>query len=157
MKTFLVLSDSHGRRKNLDVFFDLIRENDYLVFLGDGISDVAPFQSAYPDKAVVLRGNCDFSYAEGERVLEAEGVRIFCCHGHAYGVKGTLSRLAERAEELRCTVALYGHTHRADITETDGVLCINPGAAGSYSDPSYCYLAVHAGKVTPVIVPLQPK
>ena len=89
-----------------------------------------------------------------ETVIEAEGVRIFCCHGHRYGVKSGFSRLAARAKELDCTVALYGHTHAADIREIEGVLCVNPGALGAYAGASYCYLTVHGGRATPVIVPL---
>ncbi|HIY99711.1 MAG TPA: YfcE family phosphodiesterase, partial [Firmicutes bacterium] len=98
--------------------------------------------------------NCDFSYGLEEAVIEAEQVRIFCCHGHKYGVKSGLGRLAARAKELDCSVALYGHTHRADISEVGGVLCVNPGAAGDYTSPSYCYLVVHGAKVTPTVVPI---
>lgn len=154
MKTFVILSDSHGRRAALARIAPLFGENDYIVHLGDGSADMRETFSAYPQKTYICRGNCDGAYGEEEFVIEEEGVRIFCCHGHRYGVKGALSRLAARAKELGCDVALYGHTHRAEIREEEGVLCINPGALGSYSAPSYCYLAVHRGKVTPTIVPL---
>ena len=97
---------------------------------------------------------CPSADLTNETVIEAEGVRIFCCHGNKYGVKSTLARLAARAKELDCTLALYGHTHRAGIADVDGVLCVNPGAAGDYVSPSYCYLAVHGEKTTPVIVPI---
>lgn len=152
MKTFVVLSDSHGRARAAAQIAPLFAENDFVVHLGDGCSDLRAYTSQEPEKFYIMRGNCDFSYAQEECVVEAEGVRVFCCHGHRYGVKRGLETLAARAKELGCTVALYGHTHRADITEADGVLCINPGALGSYSDPSYCYLVVHKGKVTPTIV-----
>ena len=113
-----------------------------------------PYVSQEPEKYCVMKGNCDFSFGEEERVIEAEGVSIFCCHGHRYGVKRGLEGLAARAKELGCSVALYGHTHRADISEVEGVLCINPGALGSYTSPSYCYLVVHKGKPTATIVEL---
>ena len=89
-------------------------------------------------------------------MIEEEGLSVFCCHGHRYGVKSGLARLAARAKELGCEVALYGHTHRAAVEEVDGVLCVNPGSAGAYSDASYCYLVLHAGKATATIVPLLP-
>ena len=108
----------------------------------------------FPDKVHVLRGNCDFSYGPEEEVIERDGLSVLCCHGHRYGVKSGLSRLAERAKALDCEVALYGHTHRADISEVDGVLCINPGAIGSYADPGYAYLVIHKGKATATLVPL---
>ena len=132
----------------------VMEENDYIVHLGDGSSDMREIVSQFPEKTYVCRGNCDGAYGEEEFVIEAERVSILCCHGHRYGVKSNLTRLAARAKELGCEVALYGHTHRAGAEEVDGVLCVNPGSAGSYTEPSYCYLVVHGDKVTPTIVSL---
>lgn len=154
MKTFVIVSDSHGRTKNLQKIAPLFQENDYVLHLGDGSSDMRPYTAEFPGKTRVLKGNCDFSYGEDECVIEAEGISLFCCHGHRYGVKWGLERLAVRAKELGCTVALYGHTHRADVRTVDGVLCVNPGALGDYASPGYCYLVVHEGKPTATLVPL---
>ena len=154
MKTFLILSDSHGRRKMIEKIKPLVGENNYLVHLGDGAGDIREITSEYPDKVYSVKGNCDAFGGEEERVIEAEGLSILCCHGHKYGVKNGLSRLVARAKELDCEIALYGHTHRAAVEEVDGVLCINPGSAGSYTDPSYCYLVIHNKKPTATIVSL---
>ena len=154
MKTFVILSDSHGKRSAIDKISHLFAENDYIVHLGDGAGDMREVSKAYPDKTYVLKGNCDFSAALDECVIEAEGISVLCCHGHRYGVKTCLDRLAYRAKELGCSVALYGHTHTARIDEVDGVLLVNPGAIGAYVDPSYCYLVVHRKKPTATIVPL---
>ena len=115
MKTCVVLSDSHGRRRNVEKIMPLFAENDFVIHLGDGSADVRDFSREHPEKALVMKGNCDFSYGMEEYVLETEGVRVLCCHGHKYGVKTGLARLAARAKELDCSVALYGHTHRADV------------------------------------------
>ena len=155
MKTVIVLSDSHGRRGAVDRLAPLFAENDYIIHLGDGSSDMRETFSRYPDKTFVMKGNCDFSYGISEHTLEAEGVKLLLCHGHKYGVKSTLAKLAARAKELDCDVALYGHTHVADVREVDGVLCVCPGSAGAYADASYCYLVLHKGKATPTIVPLK--
>ena len=152
MKTFLVLSDTHGRRSALLKISALVGENDYIIHLGDGAGDMRSIRAEFPEKTVVLKGNCDFSYGDEERILEVEGIKLLCCHGHRYGVKSGLKRLAARAKQAGCAVALYGHTHRANIEELDGVMCINPGAMGDFVDPSYCYLVLHAGKATPTIV-----
>lgn len=152
MKTVIVLSDSHGRRSAIEKIAPLFAENDYAVHLGDGSSDMRPYAS---EKTVILKGNCDPCYGEQEKVLDTEGVKIFCCHGHRYGVKSGLEKLAARAAQLGCTVALYGHTHRAAAETVNGVLCVNPGSLGSFSDPGYCYLVLHNGKVTYTLVPLQ--
>ncbi len=155
MKTILVLSDSHGRREHMKKIEPLFAENDYIVHLGDGSFDMREALSRYPEKVFVCRGNCDAAFGMDEYIFEAERLRILCCHGHRYGVKSGLDRLAAYAAERGCDIALYGHTHRAAIDEVNGVLLINPGAAGAWTDASYCYLVVHAGKATPTIVPLQ--
>lgn len=154
MKTCIVISDSHCRYGAVERVERLFEENDYIVHLGDGSGDMRKIVTMYPKKTYVMKGNCDFYYGEEECVIDAEGVRIFCCHGHRYGVKHGLGRLAERAAELDCTVALYGHTHIANIETVDGVLCVNPGSIGDFSEPSYCFLAVIQGKATPSIVRL---
>ena len=155
MKTFVVLSDSHGRMNVAEKFRALFAENDYIVHLGDGSTDMRPAFGEYPEKTYLCKGNCDFSYGEDELIIQTEGVSVFCCHGHKYGVKGGLSRLAARAKEQGCEIALYGHTHIAAAEEVDGVLCINPGAAGAFSGGSYCYLVLHNGKATHTIVPIK--
>ncbi len=155
MKTFVVLSDTHGRRANVQRLYPLFAENDYIIHLGDGSADMRDTFSEFPEKTFLCKGNCDFSYGEEEFIIEEEGLRIFCCHGHRYGVKGRLDRLAARAKGEDCDIALYGHTHRAAVEEIDGILCINPGALSSYSDPSYCYLVLHEKKATPTIVQLK--
>lgn len=154
MRSFIIISDSHGRSEQLQTLSVRFGEADFVVHLGDGSSDIRDYALRHPERVFVCRGNCDFSFGKDEIVLEEEGVRIFFCHGHKYGVKGDLSRLAARAKELGCKVALYGHTHIADCEEVDGVLCINPGALCSYSEPSYCYFAVYDGRFTSAIVPL---
>ena len=112
-------------------------------------------RSAYPEKVYACAGNCDFFSAlhvEGE--LETEQVKIFYCHGHKYGVKSDLRALAQEAKHRDCEIALYGHTHRAAITEIDGVTLINPGSLrfSVGEGGSYCYLVVNREKFTPVIV-----
>lgn len=154
MKTFVIMSDSHGRMGAVGRVQHLFRENDYLIHLGDGSGDMRPVMRDFPEKTYILKGNCDFTYGEEECVIEAEGVSVLCCHGHRYGVKHGLERLAARARELGCEVALYGHTHVADISTVDGVLCVNPGSIGDYAEPSYCFMAIHQRKVTPTIVRL---
>ncbi|MBQ8406448.1 MAG: metallophosphoesterase [Clostridia bacterium] len=154
MKKLVLVSDSHGRIENLQKLAPIFEENDYVVHLGDGAADMRSFSKENPDKYYVMQGNCDYALALQEYVLEVEGVRIFMTHGHRYSVKTELLSLAMAAKARNCTVALYGHTHIANILEVDGVLCINPGSikypleAGG----SYCYLVIHGEKVCPTIV-----
>ena len=110
MKTFVVLSDSHGRcRKTIGNMGGLFAENDYIVHLGDGSADLRAVLSDYPEKTYLLRGNCDAAFGADEFVIEAEGISVLCCHGHRYGVKSGLSRLAARAKECGCRVYTQSH------------------------------------------------
>ena len=153
MKTIAVVSDSHGNRQALDSLDTVFSESDLIIHLGDTSSDGNYVLGKYPGKTVVINGNCDFiSVGEKEKVLNIEGVNIFACHGHAYSVRSTLSRLAARAKELECAVALYGHTHDAKESETDGVTLLNPGTLSRYAGKSYLYLVVNNGKFTQKIV-----
>ena len=155
MKRIIVVSDSHGHQDNVNTLRALLQENDYLIHLGDGAGDARELAKEYPEKVLMCRGNCDFSspYAL-EGILDVEWVRILYCHGHEYGVKSGLDKLAYVAQEKGCDVVLYGHTHCADIVELGGVMLINPGTM-QYplgKGGSYCYLVVHKDKCTPVLV-----
>ena len=59
------------------------------------------------------------------------GVRFFLTHGHQHHVKSTPYSLLEDARRNKAQVVLYGHTHIQDLhREEDGLLVMNPGAAG---------------------------
>lgn len=155
MKKILILSDTHGNGKALEKLSPLVAENDYVIHLGDGVGDMRVLRDQYPDKVFVCAGNCDFfsPYPPcGE--LDVEYLKIFYCHGHHYGVKSDLSNLAKEAKRRGADIALYGHTHRALISEQDGITLINPGSLRYPvgEGGSYCYLVIHKDKATPVIV-----
>ena len=60
-----------------------------------------------------------------------DGVRFYLTHGHQHHVKQTLSQLLRDARAEGAQVALYGHTHIPYLhREEDGLLVMNPGAAG---------------------------
>ncbi len=149
MKTITVISDTHGNRADVRKLDGVFAESNYIIHLGDVSGDGAAIYSAYPEKTVVINGNCDpAKFGEDEVVLEIEGIKIFATHGHLYSVKSGRARLAQRANELGCRIALYGHTHRADESELEGVTLINPGAMSRYFNKSYSYVVINGGKFT---------
>ncbi len=155
MKTFVIISDTHRNTKPLDKIATVLAECDYIIHLGDMAGDARELMRAYPEKTYVLAGNNDFFGGESELVLDAEGRRIFACHGHRYGVKSGTERLVAAAKERLCDIALYGHTHEAEVREENGVLLINPGCMTAYAPhKSYCYLVVNGKKAVPTIVNL---
>ena len=155
MHTFVIISDTHRNTKPLDKIATVLAECDYIIHLGDMAGDARELMRAYPEKTYVLAGNNDFFGGESELVLDAEGRRIFACHGHRYGVKSGTERLVAAAKERLCDIALYGHTHEAEVREENGVLLINPGCMTAYAPhKSYCYLVVNGKKAVPTIVNL---
>lgn len=112
MKTFVILSDTHRNTKPLEKIATVLAECDYIIHLGDMAGDARELMCAYPEKTYVIAGNNDFWGGESEIVLDAEGRRIFACHGHRYGVKG--GHRKPRAGGKRAAVrhrALRPHPH----------------------------------------------
>lgn len=156
MKTIVVVSDTHGYRQGLEALLPVFAENDRIIHLGDTSGDGGYIRKLFPDKTTVINGNCDFpSLGDDEAVISVEGVKIFACHGHRYSVKTTLSRLAKKAKDEDCKIALYGHTHLAREDEMDGVTLLNPGCGTRYGARSYLYLVVNGQNFTYKIVPIQ--
>ncbi len=155
MKTVVAVSDSHGNRAAIDKLFPVFAESDYIIHLGDTSSDGLYIKKAFGDKTYILNGNCDFTrLGLDELTLDIEGVKIFACHGDRYGVKQGYDRLAYRAEELGCKVALFGHTHRAVEYSCGNALLFNPGTLSRYSKGSHLYLVINGGKAVGKIVEL---
>lgn len=149
MKTAVILSDTHGNIGGIESLDNLFSECDLIIHLGDTSADGAKIARKYPDKTFLVNGNCDPMHCgENELVIDIENIKIFATHGHLYSVKSTLTRLAKRAKELNCSIALYGHTHKAGEDMIDGVTLINPGTLSRYSRQSYLYLVVNGDKAT---------
>lgn len=154
MKTVVVVSDTHGRRENLEALSRVFEECDYIFHLGDGRADMREIEEKYPLKTYALKGNCDFCHGLREAEEEIEGVKIFACHGDFYRVKTRRDEIVKEAKARGATVVLHGHTHRAEIYEEDGVLVVCPGAMNAplYRGGSYAYLAIHGEKCTATLV-----
>ncbi len=121
-----VVSDTHGDDFAIAEVLKAAGKVDGWIHLGDNLRDAADFEkSGVPVYSV--SGNCDI-FGETERIIHLDGISIFACHGHTYGVNMGTSRLEYRAQELGCTVALYGHTHVPDIDEYPDLLILNPGS-----------------------------
>ncbi len=147
---FLIFSDSHGRRRNLEVVIRRqVRQPDAVFFLGDGLSDTDDRMMGIP--VIRVRGNCDWSIGGGQPVAEEEivtfeGRRILLTHGHHQNAKSGIGGLIRAAVEKQADLVLYGHTHTplletipagtptaSGVTEKQ-IILFNPGsiAAGSF-------------------------
>lgn len=146
MKKITVVSDTHGNVSAIRKLFPVFAESDCIIHLGDTSSDGQVIRREFPDKTYLLNGNCDpVKVGEDELVIELDGVKIFACHGDKYGVKSGYDRIAYKAEQEGCLVALFGHTH-APIEKTVGnVTLFNPGTLRRYTTNTYLYLVIANG------------
>ena len=132
--SLMVISDTHGRTTAIMSILMANKEITHLVHLGDMVSDAEDIKAAFPDiKVIMVSGNNDFwSREKEELIFDWHELKIFACHGHKYGVRGSKGILAARAKELGADMALFGHTHIKFDEELDGVWLLNPSSTGYY-------------------------
>ncbi|MFO8111055.1 MAG: metallophosphoesterase [Desulfosalsimonadaceae bacterium] len=146
-----LISDTHGllRKSALDALGGV----DMILHAGDidNILVIEELELIAPVHAV--RGNMDFKpgVAELPNYLKIKA-------GPAnIGVVHDRHRLANHPSAEGISVIVHGHTHKAAIEETGGILYVNPGSAGpkrSNRQASVGILNVRNGKIIPTIVPL---
>ncbi len=131
----LVLSDSHASLRFMRQAMDRVKP-DAVIHLGDYYDDGEILAREYPHIPFhQVPGNCDRyrcpEWVKSWLCYDVCGVRLFMAHGHEQGVKLSTGRLAAQARALHAQAALYGHTHRPDCRQEDGLWIFNPGACGS--------------------------
>lgn len=126
----LVVSDIHGDSVSLEY---LLKKEKYeaVVFCGDGLRDISAAEPYYPAiPFYTVRGNCDFTYAPPSFLTCFDGVAVFALHGDEYGVKSGLSQMISQGKSRQADIIVFGHTHRALISEEEGITVMNPGSLG---------------------------
>lgn len=123
-----IFSDTHGDTDAARRVYEALPDADAWAFLGDGRRE-AEWMAAKSGKPVYsVKGNCDAGSIDTEQVITLGAVRIFMAHGHTYAVSLDRYRLSLRAQELECSLALYGHTHVSEIEYALGVQLVCPGS-----------------------------
>ena len=102
------MSDSHGSASQLEKIINANKDADMFIHLGDGEYEIAALRHRYPDIDFrSVKGNCDFGKESPLfLVVEAGGHRLFCTHGHRYGVKSDTELLRFIAKDNNCDAAL---------------------------------------------------
>jgi putative phosphoesterase len=134
----LIPSDIHGETTTLRWLLEEVWKQvgpiDAYICLGDGVRDfdhAEAFIRQRDEHATMyaVRGNCDFTASHPDRlVIHLGGLKIYMTHGHIHRVKSGLDYLYGAARAEGVDIALYGHTHRANVEYTQPWM-INPGAA----------------------------
>ncbi len=125
-----LISDTHGRLR--PQVFHVFAGVDRILHAGDigppGL--LVELEAIAP--VVAVWGNTDgFEVREqiqGMARLELAGYGVVLLHGHQLGTPtpDALRRACPEAD-----VIVYGHTHRPLMEREEGVLVVNPGAAGA--------------------------
>ncbi|MBP3855436.1 MAG: YfcE family phosphodiesterase [Ruminiclostridium sp.] len=138
--------------KNLDA--------DMFIHLGNGEHEFADVKAEHPELDFhYVGGDCDYGKHKMLEVIEAQGYKILCVHGHEHNVQGSLDPIVNEAKQRGCKVALYGHTHMYRTEVIDGVYVMNPGAIDSprgKNKPSYGVINIDKnGKLLMSLVAIQ--
>lgn len=129
----LIISDSHGRNRDVEAVINQVGDVDMMVHLGDVECSAELIRSMArcpADKVYIVRGNNDFSAdLPMQQIIDINGYRTLITHGHRYFVSGGTSELEQYCRENDIAIAMYGHTHVPDVhTTPDGITVINPGS-----------------------------
>lgn len=151
MMKYLIATDIHGSKYYADKIVEKFLEEgaDRLILLGDlyyhgprnplpkeyAPQDVALLLNDFADKLIVVKGNCDAAIDEmisefvfspmAEIVLEER--KVLCTHGDLFN-KDNLPKLKPK------DLLIYGHFHKNEIIEKNGVVCINIASAALPKD-----------------------
>ena len=125
----LVVSDTHGRDRDLERAVEREAPFDRLIHCGD-VEGREIFIEALADcPCCIVAGNNDFFCdLPREQEIMVGDKKALVTHGHYYGVSIDLSGIADEARSRGCEIAFFGHTHKPVIAQKDGVLVINPGS-----------------------------
>lgn len=149
-----VFSDTHGHRKAMR---DAVLNQgpfDLLCHLGDGVADGRAVAEEFGLPLQAVTGNEDFWEDFPERqTLVVKPWSFLLLHGHQTEInpfqpkevwEHHLHQLAQTAGRAGARVLLFGHTHRAMLTELDSVVLCNPGEQhpGSTQPPTFAVLIV---------------
>lgn len=112
----MLFSDSHGRVSYIEQMMARVLSvgapPTQVLFLGDGLTDLARAHGLEGQSVVAVRGNCDGDAEEPlMREIGLGGYRALMLHGHTAGVKCDLLGAIGEAVRREADLLFYGHTH----------------------------------------------
>jgi len=161
---FVIASDIHGSAYWCRKLVELIEEvnPDKILLLGDILyhgprndlprdyapKQVIPMLSAYKDKILCVRGNCEaevdqmvlpFPCMADYALVCADGLELYLTHGH-YHNPDDLPPLGAGS------VFLSGHTHVKLDEVRNGIRCLNPGSVSIPKDGTNSCIVFNNGE-----------
>ena len=134
-----IVSDSHGDTNALDAMLQHPASADVeaWLFAGDIAMDAEYLEMVTDLPVIKVAGNNDWPMSRLEDTVLADlgDHRILLTHGHLYGVNFSTQNLVLAAREQAADIAVYGHTHVADLSIGE-VTVLNPGSVARPRDAS---------------------
>ncbi|MFQ7011096.1 MAG: YfcE family phosphodiesterase [Clostridia bacterium] len=129
----LVIGDTHGQLNKIREIFPKLTNLDLIAHTGDHLEDSA-LEREFGIPVVAVKGNCDGSYECNDFEINRPTGRILrmvICR-----TSYRLDNLYYKAMEENCKAVFFGHTHKALVTEEDGIYLVNPGSLSQPRDDS---------------------
>ena len=163
-RKLIIVSDSHGNARSLTKLFEMHRDADAFIHLGDGAYEFSRLCRQFGVIGYSVLGNCDsrFICTDAQNPYATAyfaNYRFFMTHGHLYGVKSGRENLISNAKNILPDVdfILYGHTHipenRYIPAENEGEkprYLINPGSISqprASRSPTYALILIKDNNV----------
>ena len=121
MKRIAILSDTHGLLR--PEVLDRLEEADVILHAGDINTQAIVDRLKALGPLYIVRGNNDKEWAEDlpySLTFTVEGVRFFLVHNKKDVPK----------DPSGVDVVVFGHSHKYEEREENGVLWLNPGSCG---------------------------
>ncbi len=138
----LVVSDTHGKHKNLDIILEREKDIDMFIHLGDVEGGECYIDAVVECEKHIVRGNNDFfSDLPCEQEFYIGKYKVFITHGHSYYVSLGTENIRQEGKARGADIVMFGHTHKPVLEKYPDIVVLNPGSVSyprqSGKQPSY--------------------
>ncbi len=125
----LIVSDTHGKHRNLDRVLEETAGIDVFIHLGDVEGSETYIDAVVECEKHIVKGNNDFfSELPREEEFLLGKKRVFITHGHNYHVSLDPEMIKEEGRARKADIVMFGHTHRPYLDVEDDITILNPGS-----------------------------
>ncbi len=150
--TIGVISDTHGLLRPSAI--EALQGSDLIIHAGDvGRAEILDRLRAIAP-VIAVRGNVDYGgWADALAISE-----VTSFGEHDIYMRHILADMDIEPKAAGFAAVIYGHSHKPDIAEKNGVIYFNPGSAGPrrFALPvTVGRLRIKAGRLIPELIPIE--
>lgn len=125
----LIVSDTHGKHRNLDRALEAAGPVDVFIHLGDVEGGEIYIDAVVECEKHIVKGNNDFfSELPREEEFMLGSKRVFIVHGHNYYVSLDPEMIKEEGRARKADIVMFGHTHKPYLDVDTDITVLNPGS-----------------------------